>query len=198
MFLRSPSGTEAGVLDDAAVGGHGVARFQQDDVAGHDLGGVQRLGLAVAQNLAGGGGHGLQRFDGGFGLALLEDAEDGVEQHDDEDDDDLGHALAADDAGHGRNGGRAQQQDQHRVLELVQETLEQGSFFSLLEFVGAVLRKALGRLLRAQTFGGRVLLLQYLLRGQFIAFQCGSPFLLPGPAAGQGGAGPTVFGCFIY
>ena len=43
--------------------------------------------MAIAQHIAGRGAHLLQRLDGFLSLALLIDAQDSIEQHDDQDDD---------------------------------------------------------------------------------------------------------------
>ena len=147
---------EAGALQQAAVGGDGVAGFQQHHVAGHQLVAVDGDLLAVPQHLAGGGGHGLQGFDGGLSLALLKDAQDRVQQHDDQDDKDLGKALARDEVGHRRDGGRDHQDDEHGVLQLLDEALEQGGLLSVLELVGAVLFEPGSGLRAAQTVGAGV------------------------------------------
>ena len=156
---------EAGTLQQAAVGGDRVAGFQQHHIARDQLVAVDRDLLAVPQHLAGGGGHGLQRLDGGFGLALLEHAQHGVQQHHDQDDKDLGKALARDEVGHRRDGGRDHQDDEHGVLQLFDEALEQGGLFSVLQLVGAVLFEPGSGLRAAQTVGAGVQLGDQLLGG---------------------------------
>ena len=164
---------ERGAFQDAAVGGNGIAGFQQHHIAGDNLGRVEGHGFAVTQDFAGGGGHRLQRFDRRFGLAFLVHAENRVEQHDNKDDDDFGEALTLKDAQRKGHSGRGKQQQQHRVFELIQEPFEQGGLFGLLELVGAELLQALFRFLRGQAIVGRLFFLQDFFRRQFIRFQSG-------------------------
>ena len=116
---------EAGAVEYAAVGGNGVARLKVDYVAHHELGAGHDAELAVAHDLAGGGGHGLQGLYGLFRLVFLIDAEHGVDYDDGHDDDDICKALAlgAKDAGYGayRRGGY--EDDYHRVGHLREEAL---------------------------------------------------------------------------
>ena len=71
---------EAGAVEYAAVGGNGVARLKVDYVAHHELGAGHDAELAVAHDLAGGGGHGLQGLYGLFRLVFLIDAEHALSQ----------------------------------------------------------------------------------------------------------------------
>ena len=82
-------------LDQAAVGRHVVAFFQQHDVAGHELAGEQFHGLAVAQRH-----HALrqqlaQRRDGLLGPVFLPEGKHPVDENDADDrDPQPRHALA--------------------------------------------------------------------------------------------------------
>ena len=135
------------VLDDTAISGHSVAGFQNDHIAGNQLVGVQADQLAIPQDFTGGGGHGLQRFDGGFGLALLEYAQNGVQQNHGQNDDDFRpFVFTGQHTGQRADTRRNQQDDQHGILQLGQKTLQQSGFFALLQLVGAVLGKASLRL----------------------------------------------------
>ena len=151
---------QAGALQQAAVGGHCIAGFQHHHVTGHQLVGMQQHLFAVAQHLAGGGSHRLQGFNGRFGLALLVDAQDSVEQHHDQDDEHFGEAFAREVVGHRRDRSRHHQDDQHRVFQLFDEPLQKRRFGCLLQAVGAVLLQAFRSLGPAQALCGDVQLLQ--------------------------------------
>ena len=157
-----------GALQQPPVGGHGVAGLQQHHVAGHQLAVFNNGLVAAAQHLALGGGHGLQGFDGGLGLALLHHAQHRVQQHHDEDDEHLGEALAAEGVGHGGHRRRCQQDQQHGILQLGQKALEQGGLLRLLQFVGAVFGQPLRHLLLRQAGGTGAQLLQNLLRAAVV------------------------------
>ena len=100
-----------------AVGGDQVARLDEDDVAGHQLLGVDLDRLAVAAHPGDRLHHLRERLDALLGLGLLAQADHGVEdrepgQHD-------GRAgVAGDDL---VDEGRAQEDDLHEVLVLTQE-----------------------------------------------------------------------------
>ena len=68
--------------DQAQIGGHIVARFQQDDVARNELPGRNRDLMAVADDLGVGRRHLLQGRERLLGLRLLDHADDGVQHHD--------------------------------------------------------------------------------------------------------------------
>ena len=138
---------QGGGLQQPTIGGHGVSGLQQHHISGHQVGAVQHGDLAVPQHLAGGGGHGLQGLNGGLGLALLHHAQNGVQQHHRQDDDNLRQLLPGEDAGNGGHCGGGHQNQQHRVLQLLQKTLEVGDLLGLLQAVGAVLLQARGSLL---------------------------------------------------
>ena len=132
---------QIGFFDDAAVGGHDISRFEEDDIAGGEVAGGDFLGLAVAPHMDAGNGH---LFEGGHGLLgaiLLGETKGGVDDDDDEDDDGVGHL-----ADKGGDDGRDDEDDDHHVAELVPEHGPNAfdSFFN--QFVGAVLGEALGGL----------------------------------------------------
>ena len=77
------------------VRGDEVARFQDDDVAGDELGGLDELFLAVAHDARVGGGHIFERFERLFRLALLHEPHDGVENDDEDDEGGLDELDAA-------------------------------------------------------------------------------------------------------
>ena len=130
--------------------------------------------LAAAQHLALCGRHGLQRFNGGLGLALLHDAEHRVEQHDREDDEHLREALARERVRHRGHRRRSHQNEQHRILQLLEKALEKRSLRRLLQLVRPVPVKARGGLLCRQAGRRGVKRRQYVLRGLLIRFLHGS------------------------
>ena len=118
---------QVGALQEPCIGGDKVARFQKDDVAGHQLGRLNDLLLAVADDARVRGGHVLERLQRLFRLALLHEPHDRVE-HDDKDDerrlDKLDGTflmrdkhLITDDAE--RDARRDEQDDDHDILELL-------------------------------------------------------------------------------
>jgi hypothetical protein len=70
---------------EAQVGGHLVACLQQHDVAGHQLLGGHSAPLPVAQHQRPGREHVADGVQGLLGLALLDEADDGVDEHHAED-----------------------------------------------------------------------------------------------------------------
>ena len=159
-----------GALQQPSVGGHGVAGLQQHHVAGHQLAALDDHLVAVPQHLALGGGHGLQGLDGRLGLALLHHAQHRVQQHHHQDDEHLGEALAAECVGHGGHRRRCHQDQQHGVLQLRKEPLQQGGLLRLLQLIGAVLGQTFSRLRLCQTGGTGAQLLQHLLRTAVVFF----------------------------
>ena len=89
----------------------------------------------------------MQGLNGSLGLALLHHAQNGVQQHHRQDDDNLRQLLPGENAGDGGHCGGGHQNQQHRVLQLLQKTLEIGDLLGLLQAVGAVLLQARGSLL---------------------------------------------------
>ena len=72
---------KAPCLDHPQVGGHLVSRLQKNDVTGHKVGSVHRYPQSIAQHSGLGRQHVADRGHGGFGLALLDEADDRVGQH---------------------------------------------------------------------------------------------------------------------
>ena len=126
-------------------GGFGLGKlagFQQNDVAHDQIFTVDRHDLAVAQHAGGGCGHFLQGFDGLFGLAFLIHAQHGVDDNDGQDDDNVGKALAFDHGQNAADGGCGQQDQDHRIHQLVHKTLQERILLALCKLVLAVLFKA--------------------------------------------------------
>lgn len=91
--------------------------------------------------------HLLKGFNGFFRLALLVNAQNGVDEHDDQDDKDICKALSRISGGHAGDGGGNQQDDDHRVTQLLEKPLEQRDLFPLVQLIRTVLGKPLTRLL---------------------------------------------------
>lgn len=70
---------------EAEVRGHTVAGFDQHDVARHELRHRHADALTIPQDMRLGGDEVAHRREGIFRLALLEEANDRIEQHDGED-----------------------------------------------------------------------------------------------------------------
>ena len=159
------------VFDDAAVRRDSVTGLQDHHIAGYQLAGGQHRQFSVPQHLAGGGGHGLQGLNGGLGLAFLENAQDGVEQHHRQNDQDLRpFILAGKHTGQGADAGGDQQDDQHGVGQLLKKALDQGGFFTLFQLVWAEFLQPPGGFFGIQALGGGVKGLQDLLRGSVVEF----------------------------
>ena len=128
---------QAGALQNAAVCGHGVAGFQNDNVARHQLLAFQRDLFAAADHLTGGGRHFLQRLNGFFRLALLIHAEHGVDEHDDKDDEHIRKTFARISRRYTGHCRRNKQDNDHRVAQLLQKALQRCDLFSFGQLVGA-------------------------------------------------------------
>ena len=87
--------------EEAQVGGHLVAGLHQHEVAGHEVRGRQAQLLPGPQHRRLGRHRPAERVDGRDGLGLLQVADDGVEEHDAEDDDGV-HVLLEEDRHHAR------------------------------------------------------------------------------------------------
>ena len=156
---------QGGTGQQPSVGGDRVPGLQQDDIAGYQAAALQLRDGAAPQDLAGGGGHGLQSLDGGLGLALLDHAQNGVQQHHRQDDQHLGEGLMGQVVGDGGHGGGGHEDQQHGVLQLLQKTLKQGGLGGLPQTVGAVLPQAGLRLPAGKAGLGGVQVLQDLPGG---------------------------------
>ena len=165
-------GLQAGALDDAAVGGHGVAGLQDDDVAGDQLVAAEHDHLSVPQHLAGCRRHLLEGLNGLLRLALLVHAQHGVDEHHDQDDEHIREALAG--VGGGDAGDRRghQQNNDHGVAQLLEEALEQGDFLSLGQLVGAILLQPAAGLLACQPGLRALQVLQYPVGGLLVEVHC--------------------------
>ena len=95
------------------VGGHTVAGLQQHDVAGDERLGGHALLFPIAAHRRLRGDHACERFDGGLRFRFLEKADDGVHEHDAEDDRRI-HPFAQ----HRRDAAREKENIDERLVEL--------------------------------------------------------------------------------
>jgi hypothetical protein len=100
-------------LGQAGVGGHGVARLEQDDVAGHERARFDPRLNALAHHPRAERREPSKLGERALRAALLKGPDDRVEQHDNAD-----HHGVAGVTEHERERGRAEEQVDERVLEL--------------------------------------------------------------------------------
>ncbi|MPN26260.1 hypothetical protein SDC9_173684 [bioreactor metagenome] len=127
--------------------------------------------MAIAQHIAGRGAHLLQRLDGFLSLALLIDTQDSIEQHDDQDDDGVRQMqFTLQKACQARHRRRDHQDDQHRLLKLLEETLKHRCVLALFELIASVCLKPRLCFLRAQPSGAAFYAIQNPIRGFQVIF----------------------------
>ena len=143
----------AGALQHAAVRRDGVARLQQHDITYCQILAANGNLFPVTQHLAGGGGHLLQRLDGFFRLALLKDAQHGIDHDHEEDHDHIGKAFVLHHGQHGADDGGRQQDQGHGIGHLLEKALDERILLSLGQLVFPVFRKAALRLGPRQSAG---------------------------------------------
>ena len=131
-------------LDEAHIGGHFVARFEQHHVTGHQFAGIDVLALTIAPHIGACGQHTAYRVQCAFGLAFLNVANDGVDEHHTHD-----HARIHVAAQRQRGQPSGQQHVNQRVVELQQKAQPHGTAGGFGQTVGAVLGQALLHLLGA-------------------------------------------------
>ena len=132
----------AGALENAAVSRHGVAGLQHHHIAHHQILAADGNDLAVTQDFTGSCRHLLQGFDGLFCLVLLIHAQHSVQNNHEQNDDHVGEALVLHHGQHGADSSGSQQNDDHRVGQLLHELLEDGVLLGLRQLVLTVLCKA--------------------------------------------------------
>ena len=143
---------QRGGADQARVGGHRVALPQHQDVAGNQVGGGYRRQFAVAQHRRPGGRHVRQGGDGIGGPVLLHETDDGVGQHDQQDDDHVDRQATGplEEPRRQRDDHGPEQQVDQRIGELLQETPPGGLPRPGAQLVGAVAHQTRGGLHRGQ------------------------------------------------
>ena len=164
---------QIGSGDQASVCGNVITRFDQNNITRHQLGSINDGFLSIAAHARMGGRHILKRFQGFFRLALLNCAHDSIQNNDEQDQRRLKKlcwivALQRDIE---RDGGCGQQDQDHGVFELAEESFYDGLFSLCLQPVLAHPGQCLLSLGGAQT-GARFCfqLAAYILRGSIIRF----------------------------
>ena len=130
-------GLQVGALQDPGVGGDQVPGLQPDEVAGDQPGALHPDVSAVPHGLGHGGGHLPQGLQGLLGVVLLGDGDEGVDHHDDQNDDGVDPVLSP--AGPEGQGGGGEQHQDHGVLHLAQKPGKKALPLLVLQLVGPVL-----------------------------------------------------------
>ena len=137
---------QVGLLQQAGISGHPIARLKADQVAGNQVLAADPLPRAVAAHLHQGLGHVAERQQGLLGLALLQVTQQTIQHHDHQDRDGvLGEFFLMNRNGSG-DGRHGQQHDQHHVAELVAQDLPGAATGRKLQPVGSALGQASGTL----------------------------------------------------
>ena len=134
--------------DQAKIGRNPVARVQENDVAGDDLGHRHPFGTPRAQHVGVRRDEAADRIQGLLRLALLCEADDRVDQHDREN---RGGIDVVAEQGCGNC--RGQQEIDQRVVKLRQKTQDRVTAGRLRQLVAAVIAEPPGRLVCGQTGG---------------------------------------------
>lgn len=142
---------QAARLDDPQVAGDAVAGFDDHHVAGYDVLGLHLHPPAVTQYHRFRRKHFLDAFQRLFGLALLNETDQRVNQYDAEDHTTVHVVLQRQ-----RHDACHQQHDYEHVAELRSQSLPCRATFCLGQEVGAHLPEAFGRFCRTKAGGGAV------------------------------------------
>ena len=153
-------GFQAGALQQAAVGAHGVPGLQHHHVPGDHLPAGDLEDFPVPDHLSRGGGHLFEAVQRRLGLDGLHRAQDGVHGDDRQDDH---HALHI--PQHRRDHRGKDQDDHQEVGKLFQENPNAGFLAALLQLVGAVLLQALLGLPGGEPLGPAAEAVQQVLAG---------------------------------
>ncbi len=141
---------QAARADQAQVGRHAVARLQQDDVARHDGLGRNGGAAAVAEHRGTWVDHAADRGQGVLGPALLDEADDGVDQDHRQDD-----RRVDDVTQKGGDQRRTQEDVDQQVVDLAGQPGEHGAPRRCRQPVGAMAAQARLRFDRVQTLRAR-------------------------------------------
>jgi hypothetical protein len=140
---------EVADLDQAEVGGDGVARLEVDEVADDEGLGADTAAAAVAEHVGLGDDHRVEGSDRLLGAVLLEEADHSVDEDDGADD--QGVDVVAEERG---DDGGGDEDDDERLDELIEEAAEGGLTPAGGHPVGAVATEASGGLGRAEAVRG--------------------------------------------
>ena len=139
--------TQARNLDQAKVRGDNAASLQKYDIAGNQFGGSNRAWAAASYHLRRGSRHRLQRSQGALRPEFLCKSEHGIENHDRYNDQGVGEITDC-----SRYHGRADQDQDHEVLELRREDRDRGARWRLDVHIRTVARASVRGVLGAQSF----------------------------------------------
>jgi hypothetical protein len=148
-------------LQQPQVGRHAVARSQQHQIAGHQVGGIDVLAPAVAQHHRMRRQHRADRVQRRLGLALLDEADDGVDHHRGQQ-----HAGVDPVAQHRGDGRGAEHHVQQHVVELRQQAHQRPALGRAAQPVRPVALQALPYPRRIQTGLADLEPLPCFVRGQ--------------------------------
>ena len=140
-----------GRLGEPHIGRDDAPCLEKHQVPRDDLRARNGRDAAVAKNPGDGGGHLLQGLHGLLGAVLLDDADDGVQDDDDEDGDGVGQL-----AHEARDDGGGDQDQDHEIPELIDNHRQQRPLALLYQFVATVFRESLGGFFRSKAVDGDV------------------------------------------
>ena len=146
-------------LHDAQIGDDLVTRLQGYDIARYDVGGIDGQASAVADDHGPGRQHLTDGGQGIFGLALLDEADQGVDHHHPDDHRRVDPVLQ----GEGDQC-RCQQNIDQDVVELAQQAYQRTAWFGLGQTVWAVFGQPARSVLNTQACGMAGEVLQNLVR----------------------------------
>ena len=141
---------QAGALDHACVRRDGIARFQHNHVANHQVLTVNLHHAPVTKHLGSCRRNLLQCRDCLFCLALLQNAQRGIDHNHCHNDDHIRGEPPFDCRHHAGNHRRHQQDDGHRLNQLFEKAVNEGLALPLRQFVFAVLFQSRRRLAGAK------------------------------------------------
>ena len=148
---RALLGVKLRALEQSQVRRYDVARFEQDDVAGHERFARQHGAFAVAQDGGVRRGHRAQRLERVLRLCLLHRADQRVRHHDTENQQRVGEVrLPLQARGRKGNRGCAKQDQHHEIAELQDEALQKRFLSAFFQGVRAVFLQARFGVRRAQ------------------------------------------------
>ena len=136
-------------LEQPEIGGDAVSGFDEDNVAGHDLAGGDARAAPVAQHVGARRDHAADGVERVLGLALLDEADNGIDEDHGDDDGRIDEVSEAP----GRHRARQEEVDQ-RVVELGEEAEQRPAGGRGRKLVAAVACKALRRFAGGQSGRG--------------------------------------------
>lgn len=149
--------------DQAQVGWHLVAGYQQHDVAGHQALGIDFMAFTATQHHGVGREHAADGVQRVLRLAFLDEADDHVDQHGGKD-----HRGIDPMAEQGGDQGGDQHHVEQHVVELIEQAQRRSTALRRRQAVGAVALQAQFGFVLAETAGAAVLGIERLLCSQTV------------------------------